>query len=334
MKRWRLAVIGCGAAAFGIHLPVLTRSERFDVISVSDCEGTRAKTAAQRFDVPNVYTDAEVAIGSADMVAVLTPQHEALIEAAIAAGSHVFTEKPVSLDLGRTRELRQQATDAGIRLEVGAMRLHDPAVQAVARRVCAEGDVAGSFTKLDGADRYERARLLPTEFTPYMFDGAIPGTPYERALRTLLWSGYHLLTVLVLVAPRLSVESASEDPVGTLHAELRTSQGARLTVTIGPAAPRTYLEEAALVVGAQHVRLEFSPPYGPGARSRLTIGDGATSQDTDSPFTLMWAELARRLDGVAEVPPSIDAAVDVEALAARIATAAATDPHGPREMKT
>ncbi|MET9154417.1 Gfo/Idh/MocA family oxidoreductase [Streptomyces griseoflavus] len=53
--------------------------------------------------------------------------HEDLIEEALDAGVHVVTEMPACLDVVRTRKLATRARDAGLLLEVGAMRAHDPA---------------------------------------------------------------------------------------------------------------------------------------------------------------------------------------------------------------
>ena len=58
---------------------------------------------------------------------ILTGVHEDLIEEALDAGVHVVTEKPAYLDAVRTRKHATRARDAGLLLDVGAMRAHDPA---------------------------------------------------------------------------------------------------------------------------------------------------------------------------------------------------------------
>ena len=49
---WRVAVAGCGAAAFGIHLPILAAHPAFEVIGVCDRDPRRARVAAHRFGIP------------------------------------------------------------------------------------------------------------------------------------------------------------------------------------------------------------------------------------------------------------------------------------------
>ncbi|MFJ3867658.1 Gfo/Idh/MocA family protein [Streptomyces nigra] len=124
VRPWRIAVAGCGAAAFGLHLPVLTSSDAFDVIAVADRDPARARTAQKRFAVPRTAqkrfavprTAHRVGdlLSDADVLVILTGVHEDLIEEALDAGIHVVTEKPVCLDVVRTRKLAAQARDAGL----------------------------------------------------------------------------------------------------------------------------------------------------------------------------------------------------------------------------
>ncbi|MEU6603273.1 Gfo/Idh/MocA family protein [Streptomyces flaveolus] len=128
VRPWRLAVAGCGAAAFGLHLPLLTASDAFDVIAVADRDPARARTAQKQFAVPRTATRVGDLLTDADVLVILTGVHEDLIEEALDAGVHVVTEKPVCLDVVRTRKLTARARDTGLLLEVGAMRAHDPAL--------------------------------------------------------------------------------------------------------------------------------------------------------------------------------------------------------------
>ncbi|MGW3853274.1 Gfo/Idh/MocA family protein, partial [Streptomyces fagopyri] len=121
VRPWRLAVAGCGAAAFGIHLPLLTASDAFDVIAVADRDRERARTARTKFAIPRTATRAGDLLQDADVLVILTGVHEDLIEEALGAGVHVVTEKPVCLDVDRTRKLAARAQEAGLLLEVGAM---------------------------------------------------------------------------------------------------------------------------------------------------------------------------------------------------------------------
>ncbi|WP_214106414.1 Gfo/Idh/MocA family protein, partial [Acrocarpospora catenulata] len=167
--RRRVAVLGCGGAALGIHLPALATHPDWQVVAVADRDHERAQHAAARFGVGRVARDTASLFEGADLLAVLTGVHEPWIEQALAAGMHVFTEKPVSLDVERTRRLRRQAAQAGVLLEVGVIRAFDPAVEALLRQVPAAGLRGGWLVKADGCDATARQAFLPPGAAPYTF---------------------------------------------------------------------------------------------------------------------------------------------------------------------
>jgi myo-inositol 2-dehydrogenase/D-chiro-inositol 1-dehydrogenase len=77
-----------------------------------------------------------------DAVVIVTPTpfHAEMIEAAAAAGKHVFCEKPISLDPHRTREVADAARAAGVKLQVGFHRRFDPDYRIAQQRI-SEGEI-------------------------------------------------------------------------------------------------------------------------------------------------------------------------------------------------
>jgi len=71
-----------------------------------------------------------------DVVVLATPhsQHEAQALAAIAAGKHVFVEKPLTLDLKSAVRVAEAAREAGLVLAVGFTRRFHPSVAELRRR--------------------------------------------------------------------------------------------------------------------------------------------------------------------------------------------------------
>lgn len=96
----RVALIGAGSAAQVVHLPILKRLPDLEVIVIIDPQERKARTIAQRFDIPNVH--AEIAALSEhpeiDAVVVCTPNddHEAPVITALELGKHVLCERPLS----------------------------------------------------------------------------------------------------------------------------------------------------------------------------------------------------------------------------------------------
>jgi len=85
--------------------------------------------------------DALLADDSIDAVAISSPAatHGPLTAQALAAGKHVFVEKPLCLDLDEAERLRGQAQASGLQLMVGHMLLYHPAFQALSDLVAAGG---------------------------------------------------------------------------------------------------------------------------------------------------------------------------------------------------
>ncbi|MFC7261501.1 Gfo/Idh/MocA family protein [Streptomyces lutosisoli] len=325
-RPWRLAVAGCGAAAFGLHLPLLAASTAFDVIAVADRDPARARTAQQRFAVPRTATRVGDLLTDTDVLVILTGVHDSLIEEALDAGVHVVTEKPVCLDAVRTRKLAARAKDAGLLLEVGAMRAHDPALHAALAYV--PEPAGGWLVKADGVDEAARRRLLPASFAPYTFDQDPPQPvpdhlePHQvTALQILLWQGYHLLTALVLAVPGTTATACSLDPAGqSIHALLHGPAGQPFTLVIGATPAGVFREQIHLADAAAAATVDFARPYEPAATTQLTTADGTQSGFGD-PFAAMWAAVDARLSGQypADLPTSADLALRVEDLALALA---------------
>lgn len=340
-RQWRVAVAGCGAAAFGLHLPALAANPAFDIVAVHDREAERARLAARRFAVPRIAHTVEQLLEGADLLAVLTGVHDTLIDHALDAGVHVFTEKPVSLDLERTRTLISKARTVGRLLEVGAMRAHDPALHAL---LAAVPDPAGGWLiKADGADEAARRAVLPPGLEPYTFAADPPQpTPAHladaqlAALRILLWQGYHLLTALVLAVPGVrpgacTLAAHGQGLTATVH-----GSGALFTLAIVPAAPGDFREQVHLAGGDFAATLDIARPYQRATGTRLTtLPGGDTATAFGDPFTAMWRAVGQRLAGQhpADLPTSADLALSVEELAAGLAaTTPAPAPHHQEEQ--
>ncbi|MEV4093022.1 Gfo/Idh/MocA family protein [Streptosporangium saharense] len=343
-RRWKLAIVGCGGAAFGIHLPLLTAHPAFEVVAVADREVRRAWEAARRFAVPRFATDVAEVLDETDMLLVLTGVHESLVELALKAGKHVFTEKPLSLDAARTSDLRRRALQAGLLLEVGAMRAYDPSLHTLLETIQAGKISGGVLIKADGADQAARADFLPAGFVPYTFDAdpapLLPSGLDEhraRVLRVLLWQGYHQLTALTVICPELTALACVTTPgVGTLHALVRGGD-AVFTVIVTGASTGIYRDEIYLDAGDRTEILTFASPY-------LT---GLPGTGEHRAFASMWGGIDIRLrrahghpalgaEPVWQRMDSAELAERVERLALELATLAsipnATVPRAERRL--
>jgi predicted dehydrogenase len=140
----KVAVIGCGGRGTGAGSDMLSVADDVKIVAVADAFDYRAKGAANHYrknfaakcDLPDdrifVGLDAyEKAIACGVDVVILAgppgfrPSHYA---AAIAAGKHVFMEKPCCTDAPGFRKLMEankQADEKGLKVGVGLQRRHE-----------------------------------------------------------------------------------------------------------------------------------------------------------------------------------------------------------------
>ena len=132
------AQIGCGKFAWHQDLPNMSRSERINLKWVCDLDLEHAKKTAEHFNVPcftsnfmDVVNDPEV-----DMIKIATT-HEAhlpIIEAAAAAGKHIFCEKPMAMHDEEAFKIIRAVRKGGVKLCVDLNRRMSPAMQALRKK--------------------------------------------------------------------------------------------------------------------------------------------------------------------------------------------------------
>ncbi len=97
----RIGVIGVGAIAQVAQLPMLARLRGAQLVALCDNDGPKARALAERFGVPDVFTDIDemLEFDELDAVVISTPSHlhEPHVLSALAAGVHVLCERPLAL---------------------------------------------------------------------------------------------------------------------------------------------------------------------------------------------------------------------------------------------
>jgi predicted dehydrogenase len=117
----RVGVVG---VRFGttVHIPAF-QSEGLDVVAVCARRQERAASAAERFSIPEVYTDWEEMIDREDLdivsIASPVPLHFPMAKAALLSGRHVLCEKPFTTNALEARELAELAASKGLTAMMG-----------------------------------------------------------------------------------------------------------------------------------------------------------------------------------------------------------------------
>jgi predicted dehydrogenase len=110
-----VGLIGCGNVS-GQYLPNGPRLEALRFVACADLDSAAAERVAGEHGLDACSPEALLARGDVDVVLNLTPPdwHADVALQAIAAGKHVYTEKPLATNLDRAREVLDAAAAAGV----------------------------------------------------------------------------------------------------------------------------------------------------------------------------------------------------------------------------
>jgi len=137
-----IGVIGAGMIS-DTYLENLTSFPDVRVVIVGDLDPARAQAQAEKYEVPESGdSDAVLSHPDVELVVNLTipAVHAQVSSQAIAAGKHVWSEKPISVDRDSGRALLKSADSAGLLVGVAPDTVLGQGVQT-ARRAIARGDI-------------------------------------------------------------------------------------------------------------------------------------------------------------------------------------------------
>lgn len=119
MKPLGIAIIGCGGISLQNHLPGLALCPDVKVTALCDNNPANLETARTQTGVNVTSTDYHDIVKRDDVHAVIiaTPNitHPPIAHAAIAAGKHVMSEKPLALNYPDAKAMAVAADQAGVR---------------------------------------------------------------------------------------------------------------------------------------------------------------------------------------------------------------------------
>jgi predicted dehydrogenase len=232
-------IVGCGAAMRTFHIPALRSLASDGAISVRGCFDSnleRAKQVAELLGARSSGVPEDIgALDSIDAAIIATPpeSHCALAARYLAAGKHVFVEKPFVADTGEAKQLIDLAEANGARIFVNHIRRTYPSVQ-IARRFVTGGGL-GTISRVYAGDGVRWGWTTTTDFpvrSPY------GGVIYDFGSHTLDSNLY----ILGLDEPQTEVEFAvrsrsrwpDREPSHDCRAELELAsrQWGRLPVSV------------------------------------------------------------------------------------------------------
>jgi predicted dehydrogenase len=139
--RLRIGVIGCGGQAMG-HMKALTgmkESDNCQITAVCDVFGKRAEQAAQLTGA-KVIQDYRRVLDSPDVdyVLIATPEHwhYAMAMDAIAAGKHIYCEKPMTQTVEQSkRVVARIKSSPNLKMQVGVQGMSDDSYETAGRYI-------------------------------------------------------------------------------------------------------------------------------------------------------------------------------------------------------
>jgi predicted dehydrogenase len=143
MKRIGMGLVGAGFVG-PHHVDAVRRLGYVDIVAVAGSSTASAQAKADALHIGKAYGSYEELLNDPDIQVVhnATPNnlHYAVNSAAIAKGKHVVSDKPLAMTADEAKQLRDQATKAGIVHAVTFNYRGNPLVQQ-ARLAIARGDI-------------------------------------------------------------------------------------------------------------------------------------------------------------------------------------------------
>jgi len=196
-KKLHLSIVGCGSIA-GSMAMLARLTPGIELTACCDISSDRTIAFARKHKIPKVFTDyhqmlAE-SVQEAIYLAVPHYLHFEMIQAAIDAGVHVFTEKPITRKLAEGQEIVAYAREKNIKIGVNYQYRYDKACYRLVQTV-QSGGIGRVF--------YGRTNI-PWHRENSYFEGA----PWHKTLAqagggTLITQASHLIDVLLwaIVSP-------------------------------------------------------------------------------------------------------------------------------------
>lgn len=145
----KVGVVGAGNIS-STYLENMTSFPDLEVVFVADMILDRAESQAKKYGVPGYGTVAELLAveGLEIVVNITTPDsHFEISSQAIAAGKHVWSEKPLALDSESGAQLLALAKEAGVNLTCAPDTILGAGIQTALRAI-ARGDIGEPLTAI------------------------------------------------------------------------------------------------------------------------------------------------------------------------------------------
>ncbi len=206
----KVGVIGCGYV-FDTYMATWARHPKLTLQGVADRDPARAEAVSKRYGLRRYPSNAEMlADPEIDIVVNLTSieSHAEVTRDALEAGKHVYSEKPLTLDLEAARALAALAAEKGLTLSCAPSNALGDTTQTMWRAVLdgVVGNVRLIYADLDDNPIY----LMEPELWRSPSGAPWPVQHEYEAGCTIEHVGYHLTWLCAIFGPVASVTAFSK----------------------------------------------------------------------------------------------------------------------------
>jgi predicted dehydrogenase len=150
-KDWKVAIIGCGAFCGSQYLPYINKISGAELVALCDIIPERARSYAEKAQVDQWFSHIDALLEGCSfdilMNATAIPAHHEINMKALAAGKHVFTQKPAALTVSEVTAQMEQAARKGVKMNAAPVHSMRHANREAARMI-ADGVIGKVTTAL------------------------------------------------------------------------------------------------------------------------------------------------------------------------------------------
>jgi predicted dehydrogenase len=210
MKKWKIAVVGCGDIAELQYMAQMYKIEKAEVIACCDIQKERTDLFQKKFGIKNAYSNADELLAKEDFDIMMNltsiPFHYSVNLKALRAGKHLYSQKPIALTVQEANELIETAKKSGVKFSASPVHMLRPVIRNVKRLI--DGGVIGKVTLVrsvagHGGPEYFQYR----ENDPSWFYETGAGALYDVGVHALQW-----VTGLLGPAKEVSCTAAISSP--------------------------------------------------------------------------------------------------------------------------
>ena len=206
----KIGIIGCGYV-FDHYMATLSNHSILELVAVTDIDKSRLKAVEQFYSVKTIES-IQAILDDPDIKIIVNltsiEAHYAIVKAALEAGKHVYSEKPLVTKLEQAKELFEIAERRGLTLSVAPCNALSPTSQTMWKAVTdgAVGVVRMVYAEFDDNPIYlmspEAWRSRSGAPWPYLHEYE-SGCTWEHV-------GYHLTWMCAILGPVRSVTAFSK----------------------------------------------------------------------------------------------------------------------------